>query len=110
MAGKGQEHGGDWAGGLNGGKNVELRKSGCLVLEQHRPAGQRLRPPSLPRSRSKATPLPVVTKGNCSGEEGGCKLIPALLIDSLEAWILYFAREKWQLIQHYPLSFCLPVL
>lgn len=71
----------------------------------------RLPPPSLPGSCSMATPSPGLTKRNRFGEEeGGCELVPVLLIDSLEAWIAYFAREKWQLIQPYPLSFCLPAL
>lgn len=100
-----------------------LRKEGCegkmysrsnasafcwssILLVSHR-----LPPSSLPRSCSTATSSPALIKRNRFGEEeGGCELGPVLLIDSLEAWIAYFAREKWQLIQPYPLSFCLPAL
>lgn len=109
MTGQGRERGGDGGGGLRG-ENIEQKQHGCVLPGQHPPAIRRLSPLSLPRSRSTATPLPAITKRNRFGEEGGCKLIPALLIDSLEAWIPYFAREKWQLIQPYPLSFCLPAL
>lgn len=109
MTGRGQEHGRDREEGCRGesfsSRIVALCCWGSILLASHR-----LPPSSLPKSVSTAAPLPAVTKQNSFGEEGGWKLIAALLIDSLEAWIPYFAREKWQLIQPYPLSFCLPVL
>lgn len=109
MAGQGQEHGGDREEGCRG-KTFISRSVAAFCWASILLASHRLPPSSLPKSVSTAAPLPVVTKQNSFGEEGGWKLIAALLIDSLEAWIPYFAREKWQLIQPYPLSFCLPVL
>lgn len=109
MTGQGQERGRDREEGCRGesfsSRIVALCCWGSILLASHR-----LPPSSLPKSVSTAAPLPAVTKQNSFGEEGGWKLIAALLIDLLEAWIPYFAREKWQLIQPYPLSFCLPVL
>lgn len=109
MTGQGQKHGGDGEEGYRG-KMFSIRSTAVFCWGTILLARRRLPPSSLPRSVSTAAPLPAVTKQNSFGEEGGWKLIAALLIDSLEAWIPYFAREKWQLIQPYPLSFCLPVL
>lgn len=109
MTGQGQKHGGDREKGYRG-KMFSIRSTAAFCWGTILLASRRLPPSSLPRSVSTAAPLPAVTKQNSFGEEGGWKLIAALLIDSLEAWIPYFAREKWQLIQPYPLSFCLPVL
>lgn len=45
------------------------------------------------------------------GGGGGMQIHTSpFLIESLEAWIPSFAREKLQLIQPLPLSFCLPAL
>lgn len=109
MTGQGQEHGGDREEGCRG-KTFNIRSVGAFCWGSILLASRCLPPSSLPRSVSTAAPLPAVTKQNSFGEEGGWKLIAALLIDSLQARVPYFAREKWQLIQPYPLSFCLPVL
>lgn len=109
MTGQGQEHSGDREEGCRGkifsSRSVAVFCWASILLASHR-----LPSSSLPKSVSTAAPLPAVTKQNNFGEEGVWKLIAALLVDSLEAWIPYFAREKWQLIQPYPLSFYLPVL
>lgn len=109
MTGQGQERGGDREEDCRG-KTLSSRSVAAFCWASIPLASHRLPPSSLPKSVSTAAPLPAVTKQSSFGEEGGWRLIAALLIDSLEAWIPYFAREKWQLIQPYPLSFCLPVL